>query len=82
MSNNKLTEAQRLADVCPDCEFDPAEPDYHRATCRRIAMSMPSALGGPDRSAWPDPELDLQLGPPWADWPDGVNPVNPLAGGN
>jgi hypothetical protein len=22
---------------------------------------------------------DLQTGPPWTDWPDGLKPVNPLA---
>lgn len=75
---NQLTDAQRSAPVCPDCGDNPDEFGSHLPTCRRIAMAMPVPIG-PDRSEWSDPTLDLQCGPPWADWPEGVEPVNPLA---
>lgn len=39
----------------------------HGNTCRRLAMGTE---GG---------RLDLQCGPPWSDWPEGLDPVNPLA---
>lgn len=41
--------------------------DSHGNTCRRLAMGT---QGG---------RLDIQTGPPWNDWPDGLAPVNPLA---
>ncbi len=40
--------------------------DSHETTCRRMAMAHAG-------------RADLQCGPPWNDWPEGLDPVNPLA---
>jgi hypothetical protein len=64
--NNKLTIQQRSAEDCPDCGEDPDDPRMHRVSCRRIGMA---SVG----------HEELQVGPPWHDWPDDVDPINPRA---
>lgn len=71
---NKLTDAQKDATPCPDCDMDPNDPSLHLSSCRRVAMGMPPDKGGP-----PAGTPDLQCGPPWLDWPEGIEPVNPIA---
>lgn len=73
---NKLTDAQRRAIPCPDCGNATIKPPEHDVTCRRIAMEMPDSNGGPPLAVR---RLKLQCGPPWSDWPEDVEPVNPRA---
>jgi hypothetical protein len=75
---NKLTDAQRAADICPDCGSDPDEPKTHRVTCRRLGMS-PLLLAITSADGTRPTHGELQCGPPWRDWPEGVEPVNPIA---
>lgn len=59
---------RKLTDVEKETEQCPdCHALSHTNTCRRLAMGTE---GG---------RIDLQTGPPWNDWPEGLKPVNPLA---